>query len=699
MKIHLVYPNFQSGNAGGAQEPLGILSLASSLRKAGHRVTFTDMTFQRDISAIDEPVRNADVLGIGCSTSLFGKVVEILNLAKRTNPRLFFIAGGPHATQDPEDALRQGFDAIVMGEAEKSIVDLVNCLDGAGDWRRLSGLAYLKREKVIENPRLEFIQELNALPFVARDLIDQRQYIRKNGYASIFNTRGCPFGCLYCKPMVDKLFGKKTRMRSAWNIAEEIEIMHKEYGANTFYFKDDTLLLCGYEWFDSLRKEFDKRNLRIHWYCLGRVDQINEPLLKCMKAAGLAAIAFGIESGSQKILDFYRKGVTLQQAKTAFSLCHKHNIMTHAYIMLGAPVETRADLQKTLEFLKGLRPHSCRFFITTPIPGNFLYEYAKENNIVHVGSYEGYDYAFNLLRGRLPMKLEQLTIKDILEYSKKMRMVYFSENIKRCFTQWSALIIAFKHLRNVFNITFNRLSMSNSKIIIVLVAYNAEKTLEMTLASIPKGIADEIIFIDDASRDNTLGVARRLNLNIFSHSENKGYGAAQKTGYKEALRRGADIVVLLHADYQYDPRKIPELVRPIIEKRADVVFGSRIMNGGALKGGMPLWKYYANIFTTVLANAVFAMHLTEYHAGFRVYSSNVLRNIDFEKNSNNYVFDAEIIAQIISKNYKIAEIPIPTRYFKEASSIAFWPSVVYGLGFFRILFSRLLMKHKHKNGR
>lgn len=239
--------------------------------------------------------------------------------------------------------------------------------------------------------------------------------------------------------------------------------------------------------------------------------------------------------------------------------------------------------------------------------------------------------------------------------------------------------------------------MPAPKIIIVIAAYNAEKTLEKTVTNIPPGIANQIILIDDASQDNTLKIAQRLNLRIYAHTENKGYGAAQKTGYREALRSGADIVVLLHADYQYDPRKIPELVKPILENRADMVFGSRMLGKGALKGGMPLWKYCANIFSTALANAVFRMRLSEYHSGFRAYSSKLLRSIDFEANSDKHIFDAQVIAQAVSKNYRIAEIPIPTLYFKEASSIALWPSIFYGAGLAGILFRHLFAKNKCKN--
>jgi glycosyltransferase involved in cell wall biosynthesis len=233
--------------------------------------------------------------------------------------------------------------------------------------------------------------------------------------------------------------------------------------------------------------------------------------------------------------------------------------------------------------------------------------------------------------------------------------------------------------------------MTHPVIIIVMVAYNAERTVQKTVEDVPDGVG-EIVFVDDASRDRTVHVAQRLNLTVFVHPENRGYGAAQKTGYAEALRRNADVVILLHADYQYDPRKIPELIRPILEKRADFVLGSRMMNGGALKGGMPFWRYCANRFLTVLANIVFGLHLTEYHSGFRAYNAQVLQSFDFECKSNDYIFDAEVIAYAVLNNWRIAEIPIETRYFKEASSITFWHSVRYGFGVLKILSRYPFMK-------
>ena len=223
------------------------------------------------------------------------------------------------------------------------------------------------------------------------------------------------------------------------------------------------------------------------------------------------------------------------------------------------------------------------------------------------------------------------------------------------------------------------------KIVAVLPAYNAAKTLERTVDEIPRDCVDEIILVDDGSRDDTLKIAKRLEIPSYAHKRNLGYGANQKTCFEKALERGADIVVMVHPDYQYDPKIIPELVKPIQEGQADAVFGSRMMKGGALEGGMPPWKHNANILLTAFENVMLGTYLTEYHSGFRAYSSSMLRRIPYKVNSNGFVFDTEIIVQILANRYRIEEIPIRTRYFEEASSIRFWPSVAYGLGIVGVL--------------
>ena len=234
----------------------------------------------------------------------------------------------------------------------------------------------------------------------------------------------------------------------------------------------------------------------------------------------------------------------------------------------------------------------------------------------------------------------------------------------------------------------------NKKVIVVMPAYNAEKTLERTVRDIPKEWVDEIILTDDCSRDGTVELAKRLGIRVFVHEENMGYGANQKTCYNEALKSGGDIMVMVHPDHQYDPAVIPQLIEPLLKGEGEAVFGSRMLGGRPLEGGMPKWKYLANIFLTALENAVFYMYLTEYHSGLRAYSRKYLETVKYQLNSNDFVFDSEIIAQGVTHSMRIKEIPIETRYFEEASQIGFWKSFIYGLSILKTLIKFKL----HKKG-
>ncbi len=219
-----------------------------------------------------------------------------------------------------------------------------------------------------------------------------------------------------------------------------------------------------------------------------------------------------------------------------------------------------------------------------------------------------------------------------------------------------------------------------SKIVIVLPAYNAEMTLRETLSEIPPGLTDEVLLVDDASRDKTVELAESLGLKVIVHPENRGYGGNQKTCYNEALRLGADIVVMLHPDLQYHPRYLTELVQPLIEGTADASFGSRMINRrNALEGGMPFYKFIANIMLTGFENFCLGAHFTEYHSGLRAYTREFLEAVNYNQNSDGFIFDNEIIIQGLHKGFRIHEISIKARYFDEASSIGFFPSVMYGL--------------------
>ena len=237
--------------------------------------------------------------------------------------------------------------------------------------------------------------------------------------------------------------------------------------------------------------------------------------------------------------------------------------------------------------------------------------------------------------------------------------------------------------------------LREKKVVAVLPAYNAERTLQATYDDIPKDWVDEILLVDDCSRDRTVELARQLEMRVVVHQRNRGYGGNQKTCYRTAMdEMDADIMVMVHPDHQYDPKIIPGLVAPLQRGECDAVFGSRMLGGRPIEGGMPKWKYFANLFLTMVENATFYIFLSEYHSGFRAYSRRYLEAVDFEANSDDFVFDTEIIAQGVAKGMRIREVPIATRYFDEASQVGFMRGMRYGMEILKtMIFYKLHKKH------
>lgn len=222
--------------------------------------------------------------------------------------------------------------------------------------------------------------------------------------------------------------------------------------------------------------------------------------------------------------------------------------------------------------------------------------------------------------------------------------------------------------------------LNGKKIVVVMPSYNAARTLVRTVDEVPRDIVDEILLVDDASSDETVDLANELGLTVFVHEKNFGYGRNQKTCYREALNRGADIVVMVHPDYQYSPNLIVPMAGMIAYGEYDCVIGSRILGKGALVGGMPIYKYVANRFLTLFQNTLINFKLSEYHTGFRAFSRDVLEALPLNENSDDFVFDNQMLAQVVHFGFRVGEISTPTRYFAEASSINFSRSVKYGLG-------------------
>ena len=239
---------------------------------------------------------------------------------------------------------------------------------------------------------------------------------------------------------------------------------------------------------------------------------------------------------------------------------------------------------------------------------------------------------------------------------------------------------------------------AKKKIIVIMPAYNAELTLEKTIRDIPAGYVDEIILTDDASKDRTVEIAKTLGVTVLEHDNNTGYGGNQKTCYAAAREREADIIIMIHPDYQYDPRVIPAAINIIENDICDIILGSRIRTRQeALEGGMPVYKYISNRFLTTFENVILGQNLGDFHSGFRVYKRQVLEKISYERNSDDFIFDTEFLAQCVYSGFRIGDIPVPTRYFSEASSINFRRSLKYGIQTLLVMMKYLLQQSKIKN--
>lgn len=434
MNIALIYPRFRYEGVGLQEEPLGLLYLAAVLRKGGHDVKYVDLTFARDMGPADKVVQDAAFVGLSSTTPLFGRACEVMKALRQRGTKARFILGGPHPTIDPEGVLEAGFDIAVIGEGEVTVRKLADALSGSEGrgteiLEDIEGIAVKGNGKTVVNPLTSFVEDLDSLPFPARDLAD---YTRHGRYGLIA-ARGCPYHCLYCKPMQEKLFGCAVRKRTPESIAEEVKQAFQDHGKRPLQFKDDTLNLYPTHWFISLRQAFRQRGLRPRWICNGSVKNLPREKLVAMKKAGCDQICFGVESGSQRILDFYRKDVTVEQIVRTFRECHKVGIKPYAFLMLGAPIETRDDMEATYRLVRRIQPYNWLTSTTTPLPGNDLYEYAKKRGIINIETWEDFDNARNSLTDRGPMALDHITGADIREYRNKInRFLRIHFLIKNC---------------------------------------------------------------------------------------------------------------------------------------------------------------------------------------------------------------------------------------------------------------------------
>ena len=414
MKIVLIFPRLRYASG---DPPLGLAYIASYIKKhSTHDIKIIDPLFQE----IDY---TADVYGIYITITMFSDALKIAEQIKEKNKNALVVAGGPNTTILPEETLKNpNIDVISIGEGELTFLDIVNNKDNL---KKVKGIWYKENGKIVKNPSREPIKNLDFLPFPAFESLPMEKYIKmwfqldgvklKNiRGTNIITSRGCPYNCSFCQPTLRTIFGNKIRTRSAKNIIEEIIYLKKIFNINSISFEDDTFIFDKkriYELCDLIIKN----NLEINWICNVRANLVEESLLKKMKEAGLKKVAIGIESGSQRILDqIYHKQITLEQIRNAVHIIKKLGLKCRGYFMMGAPTETTAEINQTIELAKNLPLDEAMFSITTPLPHTQLYE--KTKNLIGK-DFKEFDYykntVYKLMSSR---KLSYLRRKAILKF-------------------------------------------------------------------------------------------------------------------------------------------------------------------------------------------------------------------------------------------------------------------------------------------
>ena len=402
--------------------PLGIAYIASMLEKNGHAVNIMDYAFFSD-NELEEKVKmlKPDVIGFSTDSISYGNLRHYVNIVKNASPNSLIIAGGPHPTMFPELTINEAsVDIVVIGEGELSTVELLDCIQNKKDFSALDGIVYKdkKNDKIVIIPKTKYIEDLDILPYPARHLLDIKKYLNTTpdipmGLRTmvIYGSRGCNGNCIYCQPVLRNLFGKKMRFRSPEKIVDEIEHLMDKYKTKNFYFADDEFLFNTHEWIEQLCHEIKKRNLKINWQCQARIDHAQRDILKIMKEAGCFSINFGVESGSQKILNYMRKGYRAEKILNAFKICQELKIITTANFMFGTPNESKETLNETFEIIKQAKPDFMRVSITTPTPGSDLYKELVNSDRINIKSWEDFNrWVIN------PIKLENLTQEEIKEF-------------------------------------------------------------------------------------------------------------------------------------------------------------------------------------------------------------------------------------------------------------------------------------------
>lgn len=402
MKFFFIYPRFKYPTG---DPPLGPLSLMAYIRKElpDVQLKFFDASFDPSFKHIERTLLafRPDITGIYCNTLMYEYVLRIARMAKLIGS--FVIVGGPHATVRPDTLIRlKSIDAVVIGEGERPLVHVLKCYPDLEKIRENPAVLLKGMKWARDDCRADLVPDLDQLPIAAYDLIDMKKYIhnwfqmdvvspRFKG-TNLIASRGCPFHCSFCQPTLNRLFGKKVRIRSPENVINELKFLKKRYGINSFIFVDDTPTIFK-EWLIAFSRLLVEEKLEMTWGCNTRVGLLDEATLTTMVKAGFRRLMVGVESGSQRILDdIYKKGIKLRTVPGFIAMVKKFGVYIFAYFMIGAPSETEAEIRRTINLSFTLPIDEATFSITTPLPGTNLEMYMKERGYAITRNFQDYDY-------------------------------------------------------------------------------------------------------------------------------------------------------------------------------------------------------------------------------------------------------------------------------------------------------------------
>ena len=433
MKIALCYPRTKKDARGLSAMPIGVLILGTILKKEGHNVVVFDASFDENIHETFKRIENfnPEAVGISLLTSFYNEGVELIKLCKKRE--YITILGGPHATLEPESSLKEnkGLDFVVIGEGEYTLSNLINNLKKP---QKVKGIAYRKNNKIVINPPRERVKEEDLNIIIDRDLLETLPKYLESKILNIVVYRGCPFNCAFCQPTLRKLFGNGWRIRSPENVVQELKILKEKYNPRHFLFSDDTFT-ANHKWVREFVRLVYQEKLKIKFEISTRVNEniLTEEMLRLLKPIGLYKISFGVESGSQKILNIINKNITIDETKRAFALCKKYDIKTNAFIMLGSVGETRGTLRQTEMLLDEINPTTINLSMATPQIGTDLYTICEERKILNFkdprqSDYYGWEFKI------LPIKNDAITFYDVLNtknrIKRKRRLRFIFYNLK-----------------------------------------------------------------------------------------------------------------------------------------------------------------------------------------------------------------------------------------------------------------------------